>query len=56
MVHFLDFTTNDIGMDVAIEQVRVAETSAMVSKTIRDMQLGRDFGVIVLAIRSVTAT
>ncbi len=51
VVQFLDFTTNDIGMDVAIEQVRVAETSAMVSKTIRDMQLGRDFGVIVLAIR-----
>ncbi len=51
VVQFLDFTTKDIGMDVAIEQVRVAEGSAMVSKTIRGMQLGRDFGVIVLAIR-----
>ncbi len=51
VVQFLDFTTKDIGMDVAIEQVRVSEGSEMVSKTIRGMQLGRDFGVIVLAIR-----
>ncbi len=51
VLQFLDFTTKDIGMDVAIEQVRVAEGSDMVSKTLRGMQLGRDFGVIVLAIR-----
>ena len=51
VVQFLDFTTKDIGMDIAIEQVRVSETSQMVSKTIREMQIGRDFGVIVMAIR-----
>jgi voltage-gated potassium channel len=51
VVQFLDFTTKDIGMDIAIEQVRVAETSTVVGKTIKDMQLGRDFGVIVMAIR-----
>ena len=34
-----------------IEQVRVAETSEMVSKSIREMQIGRDVGVIVMAIR-----
>jgi voltage-gated potassium channel len=51
VVQFLDFTTNDIGMDIAIEQVRVSETSEVVSKTIRDMQLGRNLGVIVMAIR-----
>jgi voltage-gated potassium channel len=51
VVQFLDFTTKDIGMDIAIEQVRVAETSVVVGKTIKDMQLGRDFGVIVMAIR-----
>jgi voltage-gated potassium channel len=50
-VQFLNFTTSDIGMDVAIEQVRVAENCEMVSKTIRDMQIGRVMGVIVLAIR-----
>ena len=51
VVQFLDFATNDIDKDIAIEQVPVAEDSPMVLKTIRDMQLGRDFGVIVLAIR-----
>jgi len=51
VVQFLDFTTKDIGMDISIEQVRVAETSEMVSKSIRDMQIGRDVGVIVMAIR-----
>src|SRR5579871_4229798 len=50
VVQFLDFT-QDIGMDVAIEQVRVSEQSEMVSRSIRDMQLGRDLGVIVMAIR-----
>jgi voltage-gated potassium channel len=51
VVQFLDFTMRDIGMDVSIEQVRVSETSEMVSKTIKDMQLSRDLGVIVMAIR-----
>lgn len=51
VARFLDFTTKDIGMDVSIEQVRVAETSEMVSKTIKEMQIGRDLGVIVMAIR-----
>jgi voltage-gated potassium channel len=51
VVQFLDFATNDIAMDVVIEQVRVAEGSEMASKTIREMQLGRVMGVIVLAIR-----
>jgi voltage-gated potassium channel len=51
VVQFLDFTTNDIGIDAGIEQMRVSETSPMVSKSIREMQLGRDIGVIVLAIR-----
>ena len=56
VVQFLDFTAKDIGQDIAIEQVRVAETSEMVSKTIRDMQLGRDLGVIVMAIRNRDGT
>jgi len=51
VLQFLDFTTKDIGMDIAIEQVRVAENSEMVGKSIRQMQLGRDFGVTVMAIR-----
>src|ERR1051325_11110650 len=37
VVQFLDFTTKDVGEDIAIEQVRVAESSEMVSRTIREM-------------------
>ena len=51
VVQFLDFTTQNIGMDVSIEQVRISETSEVVSKTIKDMQLSRDLGVIVMAVR-----
>ena len=46
---FLDFAS--IGMDVGIEQVRVAENSAYASKSLGQMQIRRDVGVIVLAIR-----
>jgi voltage-gated potassium channel len=51
VVQFLDFTTKDVGEDIAIEQVRVSGASQMATKTIREMQLGRDVGVIVMAIR-----
>src|SRR5689334_15040822 len=52
VVQFLDFTTHDIGMDIAIEQLRVSETSEAVAKSLKELQLGRDFGVIVMAIRT----
>jgi voltage-gated potassium channel len=51
VVQFLDFTTKDVGEDIAIEQVRVSASSEMVSKTIKEMQLGKEVGVIVMAIR-----
>jgi voltage-gated potassium channel len=51
VVQFLDFTTKDIGEDIAIEQVRVADSSVMVSKSLRDMKLGHELGVIVMAVR-----
>ena len=51
VVQFLDFTTKDVGEDIAIEQVRVSSASEMVSKTIKEMQLGKEMGVIVMAIR-----
>jgi voltage-gated potassium channel len=51
VVQFLDFTTKDVGEDIAIEQVRVSDASQMATRTIREMQLGRDIGVIVMAIR-----
>ena len=51
VVQFLDFTTHTAGLNVVIEQVRVSEHSDLVSKSIRELQIGRQFGVIVLAIR-----
>jgi voltage-gated potassium channel len=51
VVQFLNFTTHAAGMNVAIEQVRVSGQSDLVSKSIRDLQIRRQFGVIVLAIR-----
>jgi voltage-gated potassium channel len=52
VVQFLDFTTKDFGADIAIEQVSVSDSSSMLAKSIRDMQIGRDLGVIVMAIRN----
>jgi uncharacterized protein with PhoU and TrkA domain len=52
VVQFLDFTTKDVGEGIAIEQVRVAADSEMAGRTIREMQLRKEVGVIVLAIRS----
>jgi voltage-gated potassium channel len=49
VVQFLDFAT--IGLDVGIEQVRVADDSRLVSKSLKELQIRRDVGVIVLAIR-----
>jgi voltage-gated potassium channel len=51
VVQFLDFTTKDIAMDISLEQVRVSAGSEVASKTIREMQLRRNRGVIVMAIR-----
>jgi len=51
VVQFLDFTTHAAGLNVVIEQVQVSEQSNLVSKTIRELQIGRQLGVIVLAIR-----
>jgi voltage-gated potassium channel len=51
VVQFLDAATRSIGLDVCLEQMRVAENSEMAAKSLKQMQLRRDLGVIVLAIR-----
>lgn len=51
VVQFLDFTTTDLGKDISIEQVQVDAQSELVTKSIREIQLGRELGVIVMAIR-----
>ena len=52
VVQFLDFAA--LGLNVSIEQVRVAENSSWVSRSLRDLQIRREVGVIVLAIRRST--
>jgi voltage-gated potassium channel len=51
VVQFLDSATKSVGLDVEFEQLRVAEGSEFVSKSLKQLQLRRDLGVIVLAIR-----
>jgi voltage-gated potassium channel len=48
---FIDFTTKGMGLDVGIEQVRVPGSSEFVSKSLLEMQVRKELGVIVLAIR-----
>ena len=48
---FIDFTTKGMGLDVGIEQVRVPNVSEFASKSLLDMQIRKELGVIVLAIR-----
>ena len=51
VAQFLDFTTKDMGLNVVIEQVRVAETSEFAERSLAQLQVRRELGVIVLAIR-----
>ena len=54
VVQFLDVTTGSMGLNVGIEQVRVAEASELASRSLKQIQLRRDLGVIVLAIRKAS--
>src|SRR5580658_1575244 len=48
---FLDFTTSNIGLNVGIEQVQVGHRCEFAGKSLAEMAIRRDSGVIVLAIR-----
>lgn len=48
---FLDFTTTSMGLDVAIEQMLVEDHSPSVGRTLADISVRQETGVIVLAIR-----
>jgi voltage-gated potassium channel len=48
---FLDFTTQSMGLDAGIEQVRVADRSAFVELSLAEMHVRKELGVIILAIR-----
>jgi voltage-gated potassium channel len=50
---FLDLTTSSIGeLNVGLEQVEITGESPLAGKSLQDLQLRRDIGVIVLAIRN----
>jgi voltage-gated potassium channel len=53
---FLDITasTSSMGLNVGIEQVLMTPECPWAGRTLRDLQLPRDLGVIVLAIRRAT--
>ena len=51
---FLDFTTQNVGLDAGIEQVRVNDRSAFTGQSLKEMETRRELGVIVLAIRKAT--
>jgi voltage-gated potassium channel len=51
---FLDFTTQNLGLDAGIEQLSVMGSCAFAGQTLADMQGRRDLGVIVLAIRKLS--
>lgn len=53
---FLDFTTMGMGINVSIEQVRVDEGCEYVSKSLGQIKLRSEMGVIVLAIRKAAGT
>jgi voltage-gated potassium channel len=48
---FLDSATGFIGLDVSIEQVQIGPACGVVSKSLQELHIGREIGVIVLAIR-----
>ncbi|MDX2151571.1 MAG: potassium channel protein [Bryobacteraceae bacterium] len=51
VTQFLNFTTSSVGEDIGIEQVQVGLNSDFVAKTLQQLPIRRELGVIVLAIR-----
>jgi voltage-gated potassium channel len=51
---FLDFTTQSMGLDAGIEQVRVSSKSQFADQSLSEMKMRQELGVIVLAIRKAS--
>lgn len=56
VIQFLDFAVTDDKTPVNIEQIRVSETSEFVSKSLGQVRIRSDIGVVVLAIRKGDGT
>jgi voltage-gated potassium channel len=55
VMQFLDFTTSmNVGLNVGLEQVRVEPGCKFLGQTLRDLEIRRETGVIVLAVRRPT--
>lgn len=53
VTQFIDSTTRSMGLDIELEEVRVSEKSDFHRKSLQELDVRRDLGVIVLAIRRV---
>jgi voltage-gated potassium channel len=53
VLQFLDFTTQD-GVEVEIEQVRLTERSTFAGRTLADVDIRHESGVVILAIRKAS--
>jgi voltage-gated potassium channel len=51
VTEFLDFATQSVGLNVVIEQMQVVQGGEFAAASLKQMQVRRDIGVIVLAIR-----
>lgn len=51
VIDFLEFATGSEFRDIQIEEISVSKTSKLVGKTLKDAQIGRELGVIIIGIK-----
>lgn len=56
VAQFINFTTTNVGPNIGIEQLRVGDHCEFVRRSLQEIQLRRELGVIVLAIRKGDGT
>jgi voltage-gated potassium channel len=53
VVDFIEFTTHSGSVDLQMEEIPVAKDSSIVGKTLSESGIGRELGVIIVAIKKV---
>ncbi|PMP67373.1 MAG: potassium channel protein [Thermodesulfobacterium geofontis] len=51
VVDFLEFATRSEFTEIQIEEISISKNSKLVGKTLKDAQIGREFGIIVIGIK-----
>lgn len=51
VIDFLEFATGSEFTDIQIEEISVSEASKLVGKTLKDAQIGKELGVIIIGIK-----